>query len=77
MGTGGWLRRSPGPGTGKIVCGVVAVSEYREARRVFKQVKNGIKTAEDLTPREYGLLYLHFPFSLPDVERQEVEIRGG
>lgn len=44
-------------------------SEWREAHRVYKQTQNGVKGALDLTVREYGLLYLHFPEVLPDVDR--------
>jgi hypothetical protein len=54
---------------------VVAVSSVRRARgesdrarRTFKLVKNGVKSAGDLTAEEYGLLYLHYPHILPDVE---------
>lgn len=39
-----------------------------EAHRTFKQVKTGIKDASNLTYREFGLLYVHYPFLLPDVQ---------
>jgi hypothetical protein len=41
-----------------------------EARRTFKLVKNGLKDAHNLTYREFGLLYVYYPFVLPDVDRE-------
>lgn len=41
-----------------------------DARRTFKLVKNGVKDAHNLTYREFGLLYVYYPFVLPDVERE-------
>jgi hypothetical protein len=34
----------------------------------MKQVKAGMRDGLDLSPREFGLLYLYYPFLLPDVE---------
>jgi hypothetical protein len=34
----------------------------------MKQVTAGMRGAGDLSPREFGLLYLYYPNLLPDVE---------
>lgn len=44
------------------------MSERSDAVLVLKQVRAGIKTAETLTAREYGLLYIYYPWMLPDVD---------
>lgn len=44
---------------------------YREAHRTYKLVKCGVKDAHNLTPEEFGLLYLHFPGVLPDIDEGE------
>lgn len=45
--------------------------DYAEARRVYKLLKNGMIEQSDLGPREYGLLYLYYPWTLPDVDAGE------
>ena len=42
--------------------------EPDDAKRVMKQVTAGMRGAGDLSPREFGLLYLYYPNLLPDVE---------
>lgn len=46
--------------------------EYEDAHRVYKLAKAGGLSFVEMTPREFGLLYLHFPFMLPDVHPEEV-----
>jgi hypothetical protein len=41
-----------------------------DARRTWKLVKAGEKTAENLTCREFGLLYVYYPWALPDVDQE-------
>lgn len=43
-------------------------AEWEKARRVRKQLRNGVRDLEELTAEEWGLLYLWFPEALPDVE---------
>lgn len=42
--------------------------EADDAKRLMKQVKAGLRGPLDLSPREFGLLYLYYPGFLPDVE---------
>ena len=44
--------------------------EKREAHRVYKRVKAGVVDTPDLSPEEFGLLYIHYPHVLPDVDRE-------
>lgn len=45
-----------------------ASGESDDAHRVMKQITAGMRDAGDLSPREFGLLYLYYPNLLPDVE---------
>jgi len=47
------------------------VSERSDAKLTYKQAKAGILEPEEMTPREFGLLYLYYPFMLEDVESVE------
>ena len=53
-------------------CGVVALSDWDRAYRLYKQLKNGAIDESELSAEEYGLLYLYFPELLPDVDRGAV-----
>lgn len=46
--------------------------ELEDAHRIYKLVNNGIGASE-LSPREFGLLYLHYPELLPDVFPEVLE----
>jgi hypothetical protein len=46
--------------------------ERDDAYRVKKLVQNGV-AASQLSAREFGLLYLHYPELLPDVFPEVVE----
>lgn len=46
------------------------IGRFEEAHRVYKQVRVGLKGAVDLTPEEFGYLYLYFPEMLPDVDEE-------
>lgn len=37
------------------------------AKRTYKLVKVGVKDAHNLTYEEFGYLYVHYPWVLPDV----------
>lgn len=50
---------------------MIAVSERTDAILTYKRVKAGMLGAEDLSAREYGLLYLYYPWMLADVEAVE------
>lgn len=41
-----------------------------DARRTWKLVKTGEKDAYNLTYREFGLLYVYYPWALPDVDQE-------
>jgi hypothetical protein len=43
--------------------------ERADAHRVMKLVQNGVGTSE-LSAEEFGLLYLHYPELLPDVDTE-------
>lgn len=50
----------------------VTGDDLEEAGRVFKKAKNGVyESIEEMTPRELGLLYLYYPWALPDVDPTE------
>lgn len=47
-------------------------SEIEEARQVYKRCKSGFyESIEEMEPRELGLLYLYYPWTLPECDPSE------
>lgn len=45
--------------------------EHDDAHRAYKLAKAGV-SASELSAREFGLLYLHYPELLPDVDPEVI-----